>query len=268
MLTFNSSPEYAGNNIGYDSLKEAIYRLEKQSVSYTEPSAAGDLESANLLASSSSDPQDPAPVRIFSALLDQELEKITKFHTSEQARLMQEFDNVKKDMTAVEESDWRAMEQESAANDDSDDEGGAQDSNVGTIKKLARRLSGQPSQSDLHQLHRASSQDLPTIRRPRATSASSQGSNSQRNARDSSAALSGGEDTVWWSHSDWAVDTRITFKLRLQALYRELSQLKEYIQLNMTGFRKICKKYVCCWLLTQSCQMIFRILTLLTSWQV
>lgn len=36
---------------------------------------------------------------------------------------------------------------------------------------------------------------------------------------------------------------KITFKLRLQGLFRDLSQLKEYVSLNQTGFRKILKKF-------------------------
>ncbi|GAA99969.1 uncharacterized protein L969DRAFT_96586 [Mixia osmundae IAM 14324] len=48
---------------------------------------------------------------------------------------------------------------------------------------------------------------------------------------------------VWLSNTDFAIDTRITFKLRTQALYRELWQLKQYAALNATGFRKITKKF-------------------------
>jgi phosphate transporter len=39
---------------------------------------------------------------------------------------------------------------------------------------------------------------------------------------------------IWNSSSRQAQDMRITFKLRLQALFRELSQLKEYITLNQS----------------------------------
>lgn len=48
---------------------------------------------------------------------------------------------------------------------------------------------------------------------------------------------------IWSSNSRHAVDLRITFKLRLQSLFRDLSQLKEYVSLNQTGFRKILKKF-------------------------
>lgn len=39
---------------------------------------------------------------------------------------------------------------------------------------------------------------------------------------------------IWASNSRRAIDMRITFKLRLQQLFRELSQLKEYVNLNQS----------------------------------
>lgn len=223
--------------MAYDSLKEAIYRLEKEAVSQGVPSS-GDLESTGLLSHEQlpSNPEcsslrESPSARIFSSLLDKELHKISAFQASEQNRLVTELNATKADMTAVEESDWRAMELEHGKDDDSDDEAAADA--LAPFKKIARRFSGHHPPPGLPS--HSSSSSLP--KRQRALSASSEhddqpeGSNSAR-----------GEDTVWWSNTDWAVDTRITFKLRLQALYRELSQLKQYIQLNMTGFRKITKK--------------------------
>lgn len=44
---------------------------------------------------------------------------------------------------------------------------------------------------------------------------------------------------IWNSHSRAAQDMRITFKMRLQSLFREISQLKEYVTLNQSkGFSK------------------------------
>lgn len=41
---------------------------------------------------------------------------------------------------------------------------------------------------------------------------------------------------IWNSHSRAAQDMRITFKMRLQSLFREVSQLKEYVTLNQSEF--------------------------------
>ena len=58
---------------------------------------------------------------------------------------------------------------------------------------------------------------------------------SKRRQRASSFGASGPSlNDIWTSHSRHAVDMRITFKLRIQALFRDLSQLKEYISLNQS----------------------------------
>jgi phosphate transporter len=56
------------------------------------------------------------------------------------------------------------------------------------------------------------------------------------NRRKSRALSFGGSSAndIWSSNSRRAVDMRITFKLRIQALFRDLSQLKEYISLNQS----------------------------------
>lgn len=63
------------------------------------------------------------------------------------------------------------------------------------------------------------------------------GAGSKRRLRASS--FSGGagassNNDIWSSNSRHAIDMRITFKLRLQSLFRDLSQLKEYVSLNQS----------------------------------
>ena len=47
---------------------------------------------------------------------------------------------------------------------------------------------------------------------------------------------------IWSSNSRQAIDMKITFKLRLQGLFRDLSQLKEYVSLNQSA----CTYYLIC----------------------
>lgn len=60
--------------------------------------------------------------------------------------------------------------------------------------------------------------------------------------------LTDGEDSsnpqAWDGLSDWAIDTRIMFKRRLASLFTSLSELKQFVDLNYTGFRKVIKKCV------------------------
>ncbi|KAK4050233.1 low-affinity phosphate transporter [Microbotryomycetes sp. JL201] len=51
------------------------------------------------------------------------------------------------------------------------------------------------------------------------------------------------EDGGWTGASDWAIDTRIMLKRRISALFTSLTELKQYVELNYTGFNKILKKY-------------------------
>lgn len=49
--------------------------------------------------------------------------------------------------------------------------------------------------------------------------------------------------SIWTAENDWAIDMRITYKKRVADLYVEMSELKQFVQLNETGMKKILKKY-------------------------
>lgn len=49
-------------------------------------------------------------------------------------------------------------------------------------------------------------------------------------------------ETIWNSKSAYATDTQLLFKRRITNLYVQTSALKQYVELNYSGFRKILKK--------------------------
>lgn len=49
--------------------------------------------------------------------------------------------------------------------------------------------------------------------------------------------------SIWTAENDWAVDMRITFKKRITNLFVTMSELRQFVQLNETGMKKILKKY-------------------------
>ncbi|KAJ9475297.1 Low-affinity phosphate transporter PHO91 [Pseudozyma hubeiensis] len=49
--------------------------------------------------------------------------------------------------------------------------------------------------------------------------------------------------SIWTADNDYAIDMRITFKKRITDLFVTFSELKQFVQLNETGMRKILKKY-------------------------
>ncbi|KAI0346236.1 Sodium/sulfate symporter [Trametopsis cervina] len=50
-------------------------------------------------------------------------------------------------------------------------------------------------------------------------------------------------DTVWTAKNNYAMDVQLLFKRRITNLYLSLTSLRSYVELNLTGFRKILKKY-------------------------
>jgi phosphate transporter len=52
------------------------------------------------------------------------------------------------------------------------------------------------------------------------------------------------DDTlIWTARGDYAYDTRLLFKRRITLLYISFTNLRSYIDINYSGFRKIIKKY-------------------------
>lgn len=49
--------------------------------------------------------------------------------------------------------------------------------------------------------------------------------------------------SVWTAENDYAIDLRITYKRRITDLFVTFSELKQFVQLNETGMKKILKKY-------------------------
>jgi len=51
------------------------------------------------------------------------------------------------------------------------------------------------------------------------------------------------EHTIWTSRSDYAYDIRLLYKRRITNLYISFANLRSYVEVNYSGFRKIIKKY-------------------------
>jgi phosphate transporter len=52
------------------------------------------------------------------------------------------------------------------------------------------------------------------------------------------------DHTVWTARSDYAYDMRLLFKRRIRILYIAFTNLRSFVEVNYSGFRKIIKKYV------------------------
>ncbi|TFK34530.1 SPX domain-containing protein [Crucibulum laeve] len=53
----------------------------------------------------------------------------------------------------------------------------------------------------------------------------------------------GWDHNIWTARTDYAYDTRMLFKRRITNLYISFTNLRAYVEINYSGFRKIIKKY-------------------------
>jgi phosphate transporter len=64
------------------------------------------------------------------------------------------------------------------------------------------------------------------------------------NLRESFTSSHDQDNTVWMARSDYAYDVRLLFKRRIRNQYIAFTNLRSYVEINYSGFRKIIKKYV------------------------
>lgn len=221
----------------------SIYQLEKNI--HQANAQNGDAESRPLIAS-----EDPELV--FKRALDVELEKISSFYQLKEQELIDETNNLLRDVGAFEEEEEEGQHESSrpatrsnsapgrqlsrarrtsavsqhstedgAPEDDSDDDGDGDESTAltqpsGRIRRVSllgrRKTTGGPA-TDMT----ASTELTKSMRRP-------------------STGYDDYEQAV-------AFSSGIMLKKRIVSLYVQLCELKSYVQLNKTGFRKVLKKF-------------------------
>ncbi|KAK5936535.1 low-affinity phosphate transporter [Knufia obscura] len=262
-IQFNAVPDWSSNYIAYSNLKKTIYTLEKQ---INQTTVDGQDEEEALL-----DGQRLNPDTTFKRLLDAELEKVCSFYRlkemeiySELEQIQQDVENYKSetagvDMDQVVDFENRrkldrsgsifgavpfrrkrrastmsmSIAEEGEHEDDSDSDA---DDNSAMLKKKDKPQQKQRSKSvfqppQLNQHNRdmtASTESLHT-----------QGSNSLRRRPSMALELESSDP----GHLTTLYDSGITLKKRIINVYVSLSELKSFIQLNQTGFKKAAKKY-------------------------
>ena len=239
-IQFNAVPDWSSHYIAYSNLKKQIYQLEKT----IHQSSGGDPESRPLI--------HEDPELAFSRSLDVELEKISSFYGVKERELVDEVAQLLRDVGAFEEDDLddgtqpppqlhpqppahparkfrSAFRPRSASNpsqastedgaDDSDEDdnettgltNGRRSSNFGGRRRTVPNIMN--ASTDLT----ASSEITRSVRRHSM------------------------------SYEDYAeqalFSSNIMLKKRIISLYVQLCELKSYVQLNHTGFRKVLKKF-------------------------
>ncbi|KAI1123059.1 SPX domain-containing protein [Nemania abortiva] len=241
-IQFNAVPDWSSHYIAYSNLKKLIYQLEKT----THQPGAADVETRPLL-------RDEDPDTVFSRSLDVELEKISSFFGVKEKELVDEVDEVVRDIDLFDEASRSghydsqrptlvqpSADQVKRANgprssrsaysmpstedgiEDSDDD----DRDETSALNRPRR----PSTGSAYGRRRT----VANVRAPTDMTASTELTKSMR--RHSVGFDDYAETAEFFSDG-------VMLKKRVVSLYVQLCELKSYVQLNRTGFNKILKKY-------------------------
>lgn len=232
-LQFNAVPEWSSKYIAYSHLKKLIYALQKDKLYSSVPPVTIDEEALPLLAGVTT---EDVYVNRFLSALEVELKKIDKFFKSQETGLIANYSELKDDVEEFEQdilhnrvgsisdavpsqirkrpsrrfSGGSLGHEDEEEDEEDDDEDGMQEngSYLGRLRSRSRSVSSAPNNCDIEIYNSRS-----------------------RTTYDTSHFVSP------------VMERKITLKKRLVAIYTQLSELKSFIELNRTGFSKICKKF-------------------------
>ncbi|KAK8135151.1 SPX domain-containing protein [Apiospora sp. TS-2023a] len=232
-IQFNAVPDWSSHYVAYSNLKKLIYTLEK-----TIPHQGNDVETRPLL-------REDDPQTIFSRALDVELEKITSFFQIKEKEIFEDVEGLLRDLRDENGGGANAIRNMSRSDADN-------------IRQLARdRRSSHGARSTQGGDSDSDEDDETAALNKRPTSSQHGGRRrSVPRAMDASTDLGASTDmgrstrrtSIAGGFTDYAeieemYTSSIMLKKRIIGLYVQLCELKSYVQLNHTGFRKILKKF-------------------------
>ncbi len=263
-IQFNAVPDWSSNYISYSNLKKLIYTLEKQIHRQSGDAQPQDDEENTSLLGGTLDPDTT-----FRRMLDSELDKVCSFYRLKELEIFGELDHLLQDaehynsethdidMEAVIDAENRrktirstsifnmpfrrkrrtstmsiSMEEPEGLDDsdsDADDNAAMMKNKKFPTTARPRSKSAWDGEASAHSAMSASREDLRSIDSP----------NFMRRrpsmAMDLEASDPGQLSALY--------DSGINLKKRTISLYVSLCELKSFIQLNQTGFKKSSKKY-------------------------
>ncbi|KAH7586475.1 SPX domain [Nakaseomyces glabratus] len=235
-LQFNSVPEWSSKYIAYSQLKKLIYSLQKEKLYSSTPDLSTAASESSELQPLLDVPEDEnsSYVRRFVQALDHEVKKIEKFYLSQETGLIANYNELKDDVHEYEQELTSAnflYPSQSLT--------GAVPTG-GNAKKLRRRRLSSTSSMESNNSGLPLSVDSapgaivpPEQHRPSIEAQKSRSSTVNNNSLN----LSNYEPL------NPQLQHKVTLKKRLVMVYTQLSELKDFIDLNKTGFTKICKKF-------------------------
>ncbi|KFZ13308.1 hypothetical protein V502_06687 [Pseudogymnoascus sp. VKM F-4520 (FW-2644)] len=244
-IQFNAVPDWSSHYIAYSNLKKLIYQLEKNANRQHAPT---DAEASPLLAA------NVDPDQIFTRALDVELEKISSFYQIKELEIFSEISEL-----LAQQEEYDAEMQENGMEGPIDlphDAPPRRPSSFyrGNTAKHVRRTSTTRSMtddvddSDDDDEETALNRHKPGVRRSNTAPSDAGGSQGGDEMWNSTAEINRRSSVA--AYDDYADEafslyysSGISLKKSTVSLYVQLCELKSFIQLNQTGFRKVLKKY-------------------------
>ncbi|KAG6026922.1 hypothetical protein E4U41_001129 [Claviceps citrina] len=230
-IQFNAVPDWSSHYMAYSNLKKLIYQLEKTA----HQARAGDSESRPLISSEE-------PTEVFSRTLGVELEKISSFYVAKEGELLDEVNQLVRDIKerpSLDGAELRRMSSGDAhrvplrqtsftsrgSEDGFEDSASDDDETTGLYKprSLGRRRTFTSGMGHQHGPDVAAESDF------------------TRSVRRHSTFDDYGDQSLIFSSGLFS--SSIMLKKRIISLYVQLCELKSYAQLNKTGFSKVLKKF-------------------------
>ncbi|KIW25820.1 uncharacterized protein PV07_08963 [Cladophialophora immunda] len=260
-IQFNAVPDWSSNYISYSNLKKLIYTLEKQINRPAGEAQLQDEENTALLGGSLD------PDTTFKRMLDSELDKVCSFYRLKELEIFGELDQLLKDVESykVETHDLDMDEVVEAENRRK----AVRSSSIFNVPFRRRRRTStmsvsleepegeDDSDSDAED-HAAMIRKKTPANRPRSKSTWNTDGSDHSALAESREDLRAPDSPVFLrrrpslameleasdpGHLSSLYDSGINLKKRIISIYVSLCELKSFIQLNHTGFKKAAKKY-------------------------
>ncbi|KAH6640010.1 SPX domain-containing protein [Truncatella angustata] len=237
-IQFNAVPDWSNHYVGYSNLKKLIFNLEKT----LHQTGTGDAESRPLL-------QNEDPESVFARALDVELEKITSFYQIKEKEILDEVETLLRDIGSYEENGENGFD--AAPKPPS----GPSADHVRQVAsgRGARSASARSTEDGVEDSDSGDDDDETSAltKKPRSASRRKTVPNVMLASTDMSASTEfprSARRASLAAYDDYAeigskFSSGIMIKKRIIALYVQLCELKSYVQLNQTGFRKVLKKF-------------------------
>lgn len=242
-LQFNAVPEWSSKYIAYTTLKKLIYSLQRDSLR----SQQGDLESAHLISNEERANRDPRSV--FIAALDAELSKIDEFYRIQETFI---YTGIKELIVDIEkfENDVDGIDLKKVRQNSDFENFALNRSKLDTGRgRATSETSGEHYQTvtDPETHDEEDVDDDDSVEEEGPSKPDLQHSKSIDNYLKSPKT-----PTVWNNLKKTSdlppqllllSENRVILRKRIIGLFTTLSELKSYIELNQTGFKKALKKF-------------------------